>query len=236
MARWIRLDTTWDASEWLFVLSPESQLAWVKLLCYVKTDGTNGRVKALSPVVAAKRWGIGSESVDKLVNAAVSHGAIVTENGEWCVTKWREYQITDATALDRKRKQRAAQKQNPGSKRSRKSRNVTEVTRDTVTNRDACHATETLTLTPQPPFWGNDLPPALDFPEFHTAWSEWLGHRKDISKPQTPRSVKEQLKSLAENPATAVLTIRHSIKQGYRGLYAPKDVPTAQPKFRGAYE
>lgn len=104
--RWIRLDTTWDSSEWLFVLSPESQLAWVKLLCYVKAEGSTGKAKRLSPIVAAKRWGLGSESVEKIEQAAVSHGALEASDGQWRIVKWAEYQQGDPTNAERQMRYR----------------------------------------------------------------------------------------------------------------------------------
>jgi hypothetical protein len=66
----------WDASEWLCILSAEAQLVWVKLLCYAKGHGFDGRVKAINPIVAARMWNVGDESVRQLLKAAEIHGLL----------------------------------------------------------------------------------------------------------------------------------------------------------------
>lgn len=138
--RWIRLDSCFDDG-WLFSLSPGSQLAWVKLLCTVKRDGVKGRMKALNPVVSARRWGIGEEDIAKMFHAGVEDGAIEIVNGEWVITNWAKFQETDYTATERQRRRREKQAVT-GVTGSNGSHGVT-----TVTNRDHCHATETETET-----------------------------------------------------------------------------------------
>lgn len=112
MSRWIRLDVGFDDADWVFTLSEGSQLAWVKLLCYVKRDGIGGRAKIMSPMVAAKRWGVGEESVEKMIRAAEKDGAIVTSGGEWEVTGWTKYQDQhDPSNAERQRRYREKQSQ-----------------------------------------------------------------------------------------------------------------------------
>ena len=106
MSRWIRLDVGFDDTEWVFSLSAESQLAWVKLLCYVKRDGASGKVKAMSTVVAAKRWGVGTENVEKMLFAAKQDGALTEVDGEWVINGWDEYQNPDPTSPERQRRYR----------------------------------------------------------------------------------------------------------------------------------
>jgi len=105
--RWLRLDAQWDDSDWVALLEPLSQLAWVKLLCYVKRDGRRGTAYALSPRAAAKKWGVPAQAVEDMIVRASEDGALVVEGGAWVVVKWSEYQEPDPTATDRKRKQRA---------------------------------------------------------------------------------------------------------------------------------
>jgi len=144
--RWVRLNIDFDDSPWLFVLSAESQLAWVKLLCHVKRDGIGGACKALAPLVAAKKWGVGDESVVKMLQAAVADGALVIEGKEWRIVNWNAHQETDFNAAVRMRRyrERKAQEQAKGE-------DVTGVTRnnrnDTRNNHNACRATETETET-----------------------------------------------------------------------------------------
>jgi hypothetical protein len=118
--RWIRLDTTWSQSEWLADLEPEHKLVWVELLCYAKAHGTDGRVKA-SNAALRHVTGVTRYAVDKLVTAAIEHGALEMEDGLWVITGWKAYQ-GDATGATRQKRYREAQQQ------------VTEISaKDTVT-------------------------------------------------------------------------------------------------------
>ena|SRR3990167_9118431 len=105
--RWLRLDVSWDDSPWLFVLSEGSQLAWIKLLCHVKVWGVGGKCKSLSPIVAAKKWGVGEESVTKMLQAAITDGALLVDGSAWLLVNWDKYQELDPTAAERKRRERA---------------------------------------------------------------------------------------------------------------------------------
>jgi hypothetical protein len=125
VSRWIRLDVGFDDTEWVFSLSAESQLAWVKLLCYSKRDGIGGRVKAMSYAVAAKRWGVGAENVEKMIHAAKLDGAITETDGEWIVAGWEHYQQPDNTNSERQKRYRERQSQTP------------EVSAETVTDSNA---------------------------------------------------------------------------------------------------
>ena len=140
--RWIRLNVSFDDSPWLFVLSAEAQLAWIKLLCYVKRDGVKGQAKVLQPLVAAKRWGVGEESVVKMLQAAAKDGAIISDGVTWTLANWAEYQEQDETARDRMRRWRDRQKEHDP---VTDSYGVTPVT--SVTNGVTCRVTETGTET-----------------------------------------------------------------------------------------
>jgi len=123
--RWIRLDTTWSQSEWLADLEPEQRLVWVELLCYAKAHGTDGRVKA-STVALRRVTGVTRDGVDKLVTAAIRHGALEVEDGLWVLTGWKTYQ-GDATSAERsKRYREKGQQLTPFVT----TRSVTPVTRD----------------------------------------------------------------------------------------------------------
>lgn len=104
MNRYIRLDTMWDASQWLAPLSSECRLCWVLLLCYVRGHGTCGRAKALDPERAARMWYVGEESVRQLFLAAEAHGALRIEDSDWVVDKWDRYQEPDKEELRLQRK------------------------------------------------------------------------------------------------------------------------------------
>lgn len=85
--RWIRLDVGWDDG-WLCMTSPGAQLAWVKLLCYVKLNGVKGVTKGLHPKFAAKKWGVAVRDVESMLEGAREDGALYVEDGVWSLTNW----------------------------------------------------------------------------------------------------------------------------------------------------
>jgi hypothetical protein len=107
-SRWLRLNANWMRSEWLFVLSAESRLAWIQLLCYVKTDGTGGKVKAISPMVFARSNFIGEESVAQMLAAAKQDGALSEDGGSWTVTNWKQYQESESAERVRRHRAKAS--------------------------------------------------------------------------------------------------------------------------------
>ena len=68
-----------------------------------------------------------------------------------------------------------------------------------------------------------EIPESIDTPEFRAAWSLWEAHRRDIKKPLTPTSVRQQLKSLsALGLSRAIASIEHTIEKGWIGLREPE--------------
>lgn len=66
------------------------------------------------------------------------------------------------------------------------------------------------------------IPEILDTELFRDAWSEWIGHKRDIKDELTPRAAKMALKKLAGwGPARAITAIEHSISNVYKGIYEP---------------
>jgi len=66
--------------------------------------------------------------------------------------------------------------------------------------------------------------PPFQSPEFWSAWEEWVKHRNEKKKPLTASSVKQQfseMKTMGE--ARSIAMIRHSIKNGWQGLFENKD-------------
>lgn len=80
-----------------------------------------------------------------------------------------------------------------------------------------------------PPF-----PPAIDTPEFRAVWADWLQHRKEKRKPVTPLSLKHAMKELEQWGADrAIAAIRHSIANGWTGIFEPDAKKAAADKARG---
>ncbi len=96
--RWIRLDVTWDQSEWLEELPPSSQLAWVKLLCYVKAFGVAGSVKKPSPASLARKWDLSRSSIEAMLAASFKNGAAVLEGSDLLITGWSFRQMDPKAA------------------------------------------------------------------------------------------------------------------------------------------
>ena len=62
--------------------------------------------------------------------------------------------------------------------------------------------------------------PAFDTPEFRTAWSDWLTHRKQIRHALKPMTEARQLKDIGKStPAVAIGRIEQSIRNGWQGLF-----------------
>lgn len=75
------------------------------------------------------------------------------------------------------------------------------------------------------------LPPGVDA----ALWQEWVQHRRELRKPLTPTSVRQQLALLAAHPGHSSEIIRTSIRSGWQGLFAPKGgnglaAPLADPQ------
>lgn len=69
----------------------------------------------------------------------------------------------------------------------------------------------------------DQLPPELDQPAFHAAWSEWIAYRKERRLTTRERTMSAQLHSLAPlGPSAAVECVRASIRNGWQGLFPEK--------------
>ena len=63
----------------------------------------------------------------------------------------------------------------------------------------------------------------FDSAEFRLMWAVWEQHRKEIRKKLTPTTTRLQLKKLAAMGETrAIAALKHSIEQGWTGIFEPK--------------
>ena len=61
-------------------------------------------------------------------------------------------------------------------------------------------------------------------------WNNWKLHRKEMKKPMTERSEREMMRQMEEiGPERAAAAIRHSIANGWQGLFEPKSGPNGKP-------
>jgi len=63
---------------------------------------------------------------------------------------------------------------------------------------------------------------------FKEAWEDWQQHRREIKKPLTSQTAKEQLAKLTQ-VVDPIATIRHSIAGGWQGLFEPQPKPAQVP-------
>lgn len=56
-------------------------------------------------------------------------------------------------------------------------------------------------------------------------WANWIQHRRELRCPLTAQTAREQFEKLRASP-DAVRLIRHSIGNGWRGLFEPRDAVT----------
>lgn len=76
------------------------------------------------------------------------------------------------------------------------------------------------------------VPSALNSPEFHEAWNTWFNYRRELKKPLTSASVKQQLKKFATwGQSRAIAAIEHTIEMGWQGLREPEAAAKAQSQI-----
>lgn len=100
--RYVKLNLTWGDSEWLSLLSDGARLAWVFVLVHVKATGIGGRAKSISSEMFARKFYLNVKDVDQLLIAAQKDGALVVEDGEWIITKWKKHQGDETNAKRQK--------------------------------------------------------------------------------------------------------------------------------------
>lgn len=68
-----------------------------------------------------------------------------------------------------------------------------------------------------------DLPESLDTPEVFEALSDWLSYRRATKKPITVQGMNIQVAKYANRPAAFLAAVKHSIGNGYTGLFEPSE-------------
>ncbi len=64
----------------------------------------------------------------------------------------------------------------------------------------------------------------LDTDRFRTAWAEWQQHKKEIGNPLRGLAATKLLNKLAKwGEGRAVAAIDHSIENGWKGVFEPKE-------------
>jgi hypothetical protein len=73
--------------------------------------------------------------------------------------------------------------------------------------------------------------PLQKLSDFSDAWEDWQQHRREIRKPLTSQTAKEQLAKLTQ-VVDPIATIRHSIAGGWQGLFEPQPKPAQAPALQ----
>ncbi len=208
-SRWLRLNTDWHLSDWLVVLSSESRLAWVQLLCHVKINGFGGKCKAIAPIVAERLWFVNEPSIRQMLQAAENAGALVVTDGAWEVAKWNEYQGSSGNA-DRQKAWRQRQNRNE----SNALRNPTETETETETNTPKAPKGDGVS---RKPFDGAVIPST-----FLKAATAWEKHRSEYRHKLWKKSTWETvLKKYDGDHARFGRAVANSIENAYQGLIEP---------------
>ena len=228
-SRWLRLNVDWDDSEWVNDLEPLGQLAWIKLMCHVKRDGHAGRVRALSTIVASRKWNIPKGAIEEMLSLAEACGALAIEGEAWVLLNWNKYQ-GDSTNSERQKRYRE--------KTSGES-NADNALRE-VCNAITVRATETETETetetlggepPKPPAPSGPVkgPSIFDFlpssyktPDLEVAFAEYEVHRrqKKIS-PYTEvglRNLANQFIANGLDPPAILAVVRETLARNWNGI------------------
>lgn len=85
-----------------------------------------------------------------------------------------------------------------------------------------------------------DTDPTLPFPspEFAAAWADYVKHRSELRKPLKPTGAKGALaKLVAMGEQRAIAAIRHSIANGWQGIFEPdgNNAPQERSRFANAF-
>lgn len=218
--RYLKLNANWMESEWLIVLSAEARLAWVQLLCYVKTNGIGGRVKAKPIIIFAQQNFMGEESVAQMIRAAKIDGALIEEDGVWIMQNWAVHQ-GDETNAERQRRFRS--KQNDGDSNGCNAlRNGSNTEEKRGEERKGDNP-----LTPKGEVW-ECLPP-----EFHLSAKVWAAYRKQLRvKPWLEITWKSQVKKFDGDSERFANAVEYTIAQGWQGLQEPRGGEKPQREVR----
>lgn len=147
-------------------------------------------------------------------NALAAEGWLRLEGGSFTIPNYSRHnsETGKARAL-------AAERMRQSRRRKRCAPSVTRVTRKASPEKRREEKSNTSPkgdVTPLPP----SLPSELRTDEFAAAWADWLRHRREIRKPLKPTAAAHKLRQLAAwGSARAVAAIRHSLGNGWQGIF-----------------
>lgn len=93
---------------------------------------------------------------------------------------------------------------------------------------------------PTPPsddgFFGNLIPENLNIPEFVSAWKDWLTYKSQRKEKYVASGVSALMGKLSKwGPRDAASNIRHSMAEGWQGIYPPR-VSTISPAITPSFD
>lgn len=122
----------------------------------------------------------------------------------------------------------SAEKQRAYRERKKQIPDVTEAlptkSNKTVTREEKRRVSTNVDTTPTPLFKIDAIPEPLRIPEFLSAWDDWVRHRAEIRKKLTPTAARNSLIKLEHmGPPRATQALRHSIANGWQGIFEPDE-------------
>jgi hypothetical protein len=216
---WVKLDKTTPDKPEIAILSRllsisqgDAFLEWARV--YIWADGVteDGFVPFLSLADGDRLSRCRSGTFKALASQEI--GWVIPVGNGFRFANWDRHngKCAKARALDteKKRNQRGMSRKRPG--------NCPD-TNGTKTGLEKRREEKSSCTKVQEPPW----PPGLDSVEFREAWSDWLQHRAEIRKPLKPTAASNKLRQLASwGVERAVVAIRHSIGNGWQGIFEPK--------------
>ena len=149
--RWLRVNTCWSDSEWLYEQSVGVRLAWIELLCYVKRDGVRGRAKAMSISVASNKWRIPKEDIVTLLSVSVTDEALQIADNDWIILNWSKYQGESNERVQRFREKERSKEKETLTETLTLTGDVTPVTPVTLRNVTSKESSNELSLVSSKP-------------------------------------------------------------------------------------
>lgn len=244
-AVWIRLDVDWSAREWTYDLRPAARLAWIELICYVKTHGVRGSIRVTPARILAGKLHLEPEDITEMIEAAEKEGALIVDGDRWLVANWGKYQ-QDSTAGERQQRARDKKKEQIADEdecdatdnhaRHGDKRDVTQVTHVTLTG-TGTGTSNTLSLSAREPETAKVVakPPAdwAETPEETAELDRLDRHLTHCGKPiSIPQRDMIRAKARGKPPGWLTRAVDLTIEKGGRSLLDPDEPRESPPRAK----
>lgn len=214
-APWLALAADWMDSEMFEESTHGERLAWICLLCHVKSVGRAGRAK-MNQKAFERRYELSERAVKGMIDRAQKCAAIGIDNGVVTLCNWKAYQ--DPRARSR------GPNDEGFSKTTTKDATQHPVPRHPDTQHPAPPPKSPAALSGEIPHVSL-IPTALrNDPHFIESWCNWCDYQSDRGPPVTSHTAGRQLTWCSRVGAhRAIAAIEFSIESNYTKLVEPSD-------------